>query len=463
MMNMKKIINKDELIANGLTLETQEARRLVLDGLEKALIFADPLYFLSTHVSRADNILQIDKWSFDLNRFKKIFLVGAGKACESMAAFIESILKDKLIEGWVNIPKGAKKGFSFKNIKIHESSHPIPDESSLIGALKVIEIAEKAEDEDLIICVLSGGGSALMAAPRNEISLQDKQDVTKKLMLAGADIKELNCVRKHLSAIKGGWLAKKAYPATVISLILSDVVGDELRVIASGPTFPDNSTFKDAVEILMKYNIWDNISQSVKNFLLAGEKGVIEETPKSEDECFKKTYNFIIGSNREVCLKLLNFYKEKGLNTIFLTSQLTGEAKDAGKFYASILREINASNNPIKKPCAVILGGETTVTVKGKGMGGRNQESMAYACIEIDGINGAAIASIGTDGIDGVTDAAGAIIDGFTLQRSKQLNLNLKKILQENDSYNFFKGLNDLIFTGFTGTNVNDIVIIVKI
>jgi glycerate-2-kinase len=213
----------------------------------------------------------------------------------------------------------------------------------------------------------------------------------------------------------------------------------------------------------MRYNVWDNISQFIKNFLLDGEKGLLEETPKEGDECFQKTYNFIIGSNREVCFKLLDFYKKKGLNSLFLTSQLTGEAKEAGKFYASILREIESSNNPVKKPCIIILGGETTVTVKGKGVGGRNQESMASACIEIDGINGAAMASIGTDGIDGVTDAAGAIIDGFTLQRSKKLKLNLKKILQENDSYSFFKALNDLIFTGPTGTNVNDIVVIVKV
>jgi len=462
-MSSIKIKNRDELIVNGLTVEAQEARRLILDGLEKALSFADPYAFLSSHVSRVNDNLIIDEWSFDLNRFKRVFLVGAGKACETMAAFIESILSDKLVEGWVNIPKGFRKGFSLSKVKIHEASHPIPDESSLTGALKIIEIAEKAEAEDLVICVLSGGGSALMAAPRKGLSLKDKQEVTKKLMLAGADIKELNCVRKHLSIIKGGWLAKKAYPATVISLILSDVVGDDLSVIASGPTSPDNSTFKEAIEILMRYDVWDDISQSIKNFLLNGEKGLIEETPKEGDECFQKTYNFIIGSNGEVCFKLLDFYKKKGLNALFLTSQLTGEAKEAGKFYASILREIESSNNPVKKPCVVILGGETTVTVKGKGVGGRNQESMASACIEIDGINGATIASIGTDGIDGVTDAAGAIIDGFTLQKSKKLGLNLKKILQENDSYSFFKVLNDLIFTGPTGTNVNDIVLIVKV
>ncbi|MEM4649576.1 MAG: glycerate kinase, partial [Candidatus Bathyarchaeia archaeon] len=380
----------------------------------------------------------------------------------SMAAFIEAILEDKLTEGWVNIPKGYKVP-SLRRVNIHESSHPIPDEASVTGALKIINIVEKAEAEDLIICVLSGGASSLMAYPRNGLTLKDKQEITRKLMLAGADIKELNCVRKHLSAIKGGWLAKKAYPATVISLILSDVIGDDLSVIASGPTAPDNSTFKEAIEILMKYDVWGNLSQSIRGFLLDGEKGLIDETPKEGDECFQKTYNFIIGSNRDVCFNLLEFYKRNGLNSIFLTSQLIGEAREAGKFYASILREIESSNNPIKKPCVVILGGETTVTVKGKGIGGRNQESMVSACIEIDGINGAAIASMGTDGIDGVTDAAGAIIDGFTLQRAKQLKLNLKKVLQENDSYNFFKALNDLIFTGPTGTNVNDIVLIVKI
>ncbi|MEM1587657.1 MAG: glycerate kinase [Candidatus Bathyarchaeia archaeon] len=459
---MIKIKNKNLLIENGLTIEAREARRLVLNGLEETLKLADPNSFLSRWVSRANNILQVGELKFNLNNFKRIFLVGAGKAGGSMAAFIEAILEDKLTEGWVNIPKGYKVP-SLRRVNIHESSHPIPDEASVTGALKIINIVEKAEAEDLIICVLSGGASSLMAYPRNGLTLKDKQEITRKLMLAGADIKELNCVRKHLSAIKGGWLAKKAYPATVISLILSDVIGDDLSVIASGPTAPDNSTFKEAIEILMKYDVWGNLSQSIRGFLLDGEKGLIDETPKEGDECFQKTYNFIIGSNRDVCFNLLEFYKRNGLNSIFLTSQLIGEAREAGKFYASILREIESSNNPIKKPCVVILGGETTVTVKGKGIGGRNQESMVSACIEIDGINGAAIASMGTDGIDGVTDAAGAIIDGFTLQRAKQLKLNLKKVLQENDSYNFFKALNDLIFTGPTGTNVNDIVLIVKI
>jgi glycerate-2-kinase len=463
-MGMKMIIkNKDLLITNGITEESQKARRLVLEGLEKAINLADPFSFLSFHVSRIENILKIDDQEFPLENFDKIYLVGAGKASEAMAAFIESILGDKLTEGWVNIPKGSKRSFSLRKINLHESSHPIPDESSVIGALKVSGIVEKAEAEDLVICVLSGGASSLMAYPRDGLTLKDKQEITRKLMLAGADIKELNCVRKHLSAIKGGWLAKKAYPATVISLILSDVIGDDLSVIASGPTAPDDSTFNDVEEILLKYNVWNKASKAVKGFILKGKKGLIEETPKKNDECFNKTFNFIVGSNKEVCLKLFNFYKNAGLNAIVLTSQLDGEAKEAGGFYGAILREINSTNNPASKPCAIIVGGETTVTVKGNGLGGRNQEAMAYACIKIDGINGASIGSIGTDGIDGVTDAAGAIIDGFTLQRSNQLGLNLKKILQNNDSYSFFKALNDLIFTGFTGTNVNDITIIIKV
>jgi len=458
-----KIKNKNLLVENGLTTEAQEARRLVLNGLEEALKLADPNSFLSRRVSRVNDVLQIDEWKFNLNNFKRIFLVGAGKAGASMAAFIEFILRDKLTEGWVNVPKGSKASFSLRKVTIHEASHPIPDEASVAGALKVVEIVEKAEAEDLVICVLSGGGSSLMAYPREGLTLKDKQEIIRRLMLAGADIKELNCVRKHLSSIKGGWLAKKAYPATVISLILSDVIGDDLSVIASGPTAPDDSTFNDVEEILLRYNIWGEASESVKTFISKGKKGLIKETPKKDDECFSKTFNFIIGSNREVCIKLLEFYKKAGLNAIFLTSQLNGEAKNAGGFYSAILREVDSSNNPASKPCAIIIGGETTVTVKGEGLGGRNQEAMAYACIKIDGINGASIASIGTDGIDGVTDAAGAIIDGFTFQRSRKLGLNLKKILQNNDSYHFFKALNDLIFTGPTGTNVNDITIIAKI
>ena len=460
---MPAIKNKEALVANGRSEKTREARLMALNGLEQAVKLADPKAFLSRHVTKLEDCLRVDGLELRLGRFERLFVVGAGKAAGAMAEFIESILGDRITDGWVNVLKGTGKNCRLRRIHLHEASHPIPDESSVLGASRILEIVKEAGAGDLVICLLSGGGSALMSLPRDGLSLRDKQRIVKDLMLAGANINELNCVRKHLSAVKGGWLAKEAYPATVVSLILSDVVGDDLSTIASGPTVPDGSTFKDAAKILKRYGLWKGCPPSVRRILADGEKGFLKETPKEGEECFNKVRNFIVGSNREVCLELSKFYRSLGLNSIFLTSQLEGEAREAGIFFASLLKEARSSGNPVPIPCAIILGGETTVTVKGEGLGGRNQESMASACVKMDGMDGACMASMGTDGIDGPTDAAGALVDGYTLRRAGELGLSPKEALQNNDSYTFFKKLGDLIFTGPTGTNVNDIAVLISL
>jgi glycerate-2-kinase len=268
-------------------------------------------------------------------------------------------------------------------------------------------------------------------------------------------------VRKHLSAFKGGWLAKKAYPATLLNLILSDVVGDPLDSIASGPTVPDPSTFADARKVLDKYGLWENTSASVRKVLSDGAEGLIAETPKPGDAAFKKVHNMVVGNNRVASLAAYECLKSEGLNTFLLTATLEGEAKHVGKVLAAVAREIAVSGNPVHQPAGIVAGGETTVAVTGKGLGGRNQELALSAALQLKNVEACVIASLSTDGVDGPTDAAGAIVDGYTLRRAAQLGLEPEKFLFDNDSYRFFSKLGDLILTGQTGTNVNDISVIV--
>jgi len=281
------------------------------------------------------------------------------------------------------------------------------------------------------------------------------------LLKSGATINEINTVRKHVSDFKGGWLAKKAYPATVLNLLLSDVVGDPLDFIASGPTVPDSTTFSDAIKVLKKYDLWNKASLSVRKVLSEGDKGLVPETPKANDEAFKKVYNVVVGNCRFASLAAREYLKSAGLNTLLLTSTLEGEARHVGVMLASIIREVSVSGNPIPKPAGIIAGGETTVTVTGKGLGGRNQELALAAALKLHGMNGLVIASLSTDGVDGPTDAAGAIVDGKTLDRALKMNLTPEEFLKGNDSYHFFSKLGDLIFTGPTGTNVNDVSVLV--
>jgi len=300
-----------------------------------------------------------------------------------------------------------------------------------------------------------------MPQPSAGVSLRDKRRVTDMLLKSGATINEINVVRKHISAFKGGWLAKRAYPATVVNLILSDVVGDPLDSIASGPTVPDSSTFQDAVEILKRYGLWSRVPISVKKVLLSGKKGLIPETPKVGDKAFEKVYNIVIGNNMTASLAAYNSLLKAGLHTLLLSSCLEGQARDVGTVFASVAKEVVASGNPVAKPAGVVAGGETTVTVVGKGKGGRCQEVALGAGLRIEGLDGVVVASLSTDGVDGPTDAAGALVDGKTMMRAGELGLNARKFLMENDSYSFFNRLGDLIFTGVTGTNVDDVSVIV--
>lgn len=453
----------DELLKGSPTSKVKEARRIALEGLSHALKMADPYTFLSNHVRLEEDLLKVNGVKFKLSEFDRIYIVGAGKASGRMAEFMEPLIGEWLTDGIVNVLKGTSNRFKVKRIVLNETGHPSPDESGLFGAKRIANIIDNAGERDLIICLISGGGSSMLPLPRNGIRLEDKAEISHRLMLSGADISELNIVRKHLSHIKGGWLAKRAYPAKVLSLILSDVVGDSIDIIASGPTVPDRSTFIDAFNVLQKYEVWDSASSSVKDFILRGLNGLEAETPKPSDPCFKNVYNFIVGCNRSVCTSLVDFYRDKNLNVMHLTSFMEGEAKEVGIFYAALIQEVVESDRPIPKPCVLILGGETTVTVRGEGKGGRSQEAMLSASMKLKGLDGVACISFGTDGLDGPTDAAGAIIDGFTYSNAKKLGLEPEDYLKRNDSYRFFKALGDLIVTGPTGTNVNDITLLVAV
>jgi len=419
----------------------------------------DPRNIIRSRVSLENSTLKVNGFSFDLKKFRHVYVVGGGKASGSMAEALEQILGDYITDGFVNVPRGVKH--DTRIVKLHFASHPIPDESGVEGTRRMLEIAEKAGKNDLVICLISGGGSSLMPLPRGDISIDDKKKITEALLKSGATINEINTVRKHISSFKGGWLAKKAYPATILNLILSDVVGDPLDFIASGPTVPDSTTFSDAIKILKKYKLWNEAPESIKRVLSDGEKGLIQETPKAHDKAFERAFNVVVGNNRFASLAACESLKAAGLNTLLLTSTLEGEARHVGTILASIAREVSLSGNPIPKPAGIVLGGETTVTVTGEGLGGRNQEIALAAALKLKGADGVVIASLSTDGVDGPTDAAGAIADGETLKRAAEMKLNPEQFLANNDSYNFFSKLGDLIFTGPTGTNVNDISLII--
>lgn len=458
---MANISNMKQLVDNGVTQPNKNGRFLALKSLEDAINAVEPGKLIRARVSLKGSILYVDGCEFNLKEFRNIYVLGGGKAGGSMAEALEGILGNKITCGIVNVPKGSKH--RTRVVEIHEASHPMPDESGVEGTSRMLEIAEKANSQDLIICIFSGGGSSLMPMPINGISIADKRKITEDLLKCGATIKEVNTVRKHLSKFKGGWLAKKAFPATIINLILSDVLGDPLDFIASGPTVPDSTTFADAIEILRKYSLWRDSPESIRRILLEGKKGYIPETPKKNDEAFKKVYNIIIGNNKLACTAACKTLQDEGLKTLLLTTSLEGEARHVGIVLAAIAREVKASGNPIKKPAGIIAGGETTVTVKGKGLGGRNQELALSAATKICGLDGVVIASLSTDGVDGPTNAAGAIVDGMTLTRSDKMGLKPEKFLADNNSYGFFSKIGDSILTGPTGTNVNDISLIVVV
>ena len=418
----------------------------------------DPEQLVKEKVSILDSTLVVEEREYDLNNYENIYVVGGGKACAPMAKAMEDILGDKIDDGLIVVKYN--HGLPLKKIETIEASHPIPDKNGVRGTSNILRLLSKTGEKDLIICLISGGGSALLVQPHKEITLQDIQTTSAELLACGAAIDEINTVRKHLSSIKGGQIAKAAYPSTLITLILSDVVGDPMDIIASGPTVPDESTFEDAYAIIQKYSLEEKMPNSACGFLKRGKMGKIEETPEAGNEIFDNTQNIIVGSNRIALEAAEKRAREMGYNTIILSSLVEGESRDAAKFLAAIAKEVSRTGTPIPKPACIIAGGETTVTIRGKGKGGRNQEFALSAAMEIEGCEGVVILSAGTDGTDGPTDATGAIVDFNTCKDARvKFSRNPEEFLNNNDSYNFFKKTGEHIITGPTMTNVMDIMI----
>jgi len=454
------IQNKTVLIENGCHRLERRARRLLVGALESALASVDPHLLVSQHVRRrADNLVMNDQ-TISLADYDGVYVVGAGKASGAMVESLEQILGDRLTGGLAVFPTGQVMP-RLSRVKAVAASHPIPDVSSVKAAEELVALIERLTDRDLLICAISGGGSSLLSLPLEPLTIEDKGRVVRLIMNAGATIAELNTVRKHLSAIKGGWLANHSTAGRIVGLFISDVVRDRLDLIASGPISPDPTTFPDAVQILEKYSLLKSIPGAALEILRKGTEGGIPETPKDDDPCFRKVSHLVLGNNRVACLSAQRYLRSKGIKTKVLSSSVTGEARYLGSFIGSLAREIVGFNEPFRRPCAFVLGGETTVTVRGPGIGGRNQECTMACAREINGLNGVAVGSIGTDGVDGPTDAAGAVADGMTISRSEALGLRFDELLAQNNSYRFFEPLKDLPITGRTNTNVNDVTIAV--
>jgi glycerate 2-kinase len=413
--------------------------------------------------SRRHRVSLLDRMpkEYDLNKYRHIYVVGGGKAGVPMVWALSQVLGERLTAGWVNVKDGHLVGASLpKVIRVQEASHPIPNEVGRQGAQQILDLVGRAGAGDLIFCLISGGGSALLPLPVQGITLEDLQALTDALLLCGATINEINAVRKHCSQIKGGQLARAAYPSTVISLVLSDVVGNPLDVIASGPTVPDTTTFDDAYQILLKYGILDGVPERVVSHLRAGVDGQVPETPKEGDPIFENVHNVIIGSNAIAAQAARDQAVAMGFSTLLLSTYVEGEAREVGRVMAGIAKSLAVEGWPLPVPACVIAGGETTVTVRGSGKGGRNQELALAAALALDGWQSVTLFTLATDGIDGPTDAAGAVVDGQTARRGAEMGMAAADFLAENDSYTYFDRLGDLIRTGATNTNVNDLLFI---
>jgi len=416
---------------------------------------ADPVVLVKRSLSLKQNKLVVGKTTYPLSKYDRVLVVGGGKAAVPMAAAVEHVFKQRLDGGLVVTRYGY--GGSLSKVEVVEAGHPIPDRSGLAAAQRVLDLIKKAGERDLIIFLVSGGASALLPAPVEGVSLTDKQVVTTLLLRSGATIPELNVVRKHLSHLKGGHVATAAAPAPVLALILSDVVGNDLASIASGPTVPDPTTFQDAMAILRHYDLWDKIPQAVKDHLVQGSRSGSSDTPKPNHPAFARVQNVIVGDIGLALKAAAAEAKRLGYQPLILSSSLMGEAREVAKVFGAMVREIASDDRPVKRPAAILAGGETTVTVRGTGTGGRCQEFALAMALEIAGLKKVTAFAFGTDGTDGPTDAAGAVADATTVERGHALGLNAQRFLGNNDSFTFFHSLADVIKTGPTRTNVADL------
>ena len=473
----------------------EELRGIISKVLAAAIRAVDPAVAVKTHIARAGDDVRVGPRAFRLSEVDRIIVVGGGKAGTPMAAALYELLGPRISAGVVNVKYGHTSvdrwQVRFEHrpgteripallgdptdpprtpetgaIRIVEAGHPVPDAAGQAGAAQIATLLSGLTPRDLVFVLISGGGSALLPLPVEGISLADYQTLTSVLLRCGADITEINTIRKHCSRLQGGQLARLAAPAQVVTLILSDVVGTPLDAIASGPTVPDRSTFADAMAILKRYSILDQIPDSVRNHLLTGAAGAIPDTPKPGDPLFERVTNVVIGDNASAGRAAVAEARRLGFNSALLTTFIQGEAREVGRAVAGLAQGIACGQSDFAVPACLVLGGETTVTVKGQGAGGRNQELALAAAIALDGYPlpddvEVAVVSLGTDGTDGPTDAAGGVAWRDTIARGRALGLDARAALADNDSYPYLGALGDLIVTGPTGTNVNDLVMVI--
>ncbi|MGH7206356.1 MAG: glycerate kinase type-2 family protein [Nitrospiraceae bacterium] len=435
-----------------------QVRALLTRLLKAGLNAVDPVCAVRRNVRRVGTIIRVGRQQYDLRDYAYVVAVGAGKASARMGAALELLLGTRLATGLVVVKYD--HSVPTRMIEVVEAGHPVPDRAGQKGATRLLRLARSLDPNDLLFVLLSGGASGLLPAPAPGLTLADKQKTTQLLLRSGATIQEINTVRKHLSAIKGGRLAA-ATPARVVSLILSDVIDDDLGAIGSGPTAPDQTTYADACTMLRRYRLWADVPARVRARLAQGVRGIEEETPKPGSPLFRRVQNQIIGNNGAAVEAVAQAARQSGFRPLVLSTSLIGEAKEAAKVFGAIAREIVTSGRPVRRPTCVIAGGELTVTVRGGGQGGRAQEFALAAALEIAGLPKVWIAAFSTDGTDGPTDAAGAVVDGQTVARAQRVGLIPHELLLENNAYPFFKKVGGHIITGPTGTNVNDLYLLI--
>jgi len=439
--------NYDQIISNGQTSNLKKRREDVLEILTSAIDAVNP-YNAVKSVFNNDKIV-IESEEIDLTNFDNVYLVGFGKASVGMA---RAVCDCTSIYSGAIVTNDSSDKLEKDGIDVFVGGHPLPNIDCIKGTEKILDVAGLCGENDLLIVLISGGGSALLCKPR--ICLEDLQKTTDLLLGSGADINEINTIRKHLSYVKGGQLAGYT-KGVVISLVISDIVGDPLEFIASGPTFADSTTYSDAKAVFEKYDLWKNIPIKVRKVIEDGVSGNIDETPKCDSPIFKDVFNYIVANNKIACQAAIDKANKIGYNSMIVTASLTGEAKDIGRYLADkVINYVNSDDT-----FAFISGGETTVTIRGNGRGGRNQE-LVLGAVENISDKEIVFSSFATDGIDGKSDAAGAIADGYTKSRGKKIDLNPTDFLDDNNSYEYFKKLGDLFFTGPSGTNVMDIQVI---
>jgi glycerate-2-kinase len=447
---MTYIKNTDQLLSHG----NIEARKTALEIIEYALAKADPYSATKDLVSVRGNELIVGKLQFNLKKHNRIFLLGAGKATYPIAKALEELLGDRIADG-VIVCKYGQQG-KLSHARLHLASHPIPDESGLAASQKALDLAKQTQPGDIVFGCVTGGSSALLPLPVQGVTLDDKKAVNQLLLTCGANIIEINAVRKHLSRIKGGRLAQAIHPEThLINLTVSDVIGDPLDYITD-PTVPDTSTFDDARSTLTRYDLWAKVPRSVSEFLKSA--GPDQETPKENDLGGRNRHDYILIKGDVACESAAQKAKNLGFNTIILSSMFEGESKELGRTFAAIAAEISLNNRPLTPPCVVIGGGETTVKIDGTaGEGGPNQEFVVSASLFVENMRNMVIVGLDSDGTDGPTNFAGAIADEGFVSRARQAGIDLFDSLKRHDVTPALLKLGDVIQTGATGTNVNDL------